>query len=72
MNSGLILNANGSVTLCGRGDGKCCPVMEPFDKFRVKITDDYGNSIIVTKEQAELMTQGVKTLNENQQKVLFD
>ena len=30
MNTGLVLNSNGSVTLCGRGDGKCCPVMEPI------------------------------------------
>jgi hypothetical protein len=68
-------NANGSVTLCGRGDGKCCPTMQIIDENRVKITDDYGNSIIVTKEEAALMSGGMTMLDESTAKpkqLLFD
>lgn len=72
MSTNLILNKNGSVTLCGRGDGKCCPVMEYTDMNHIKITDDYNNFIIITKEQAMLIAEGVKTLNENNHQLLFD
>ena len=68
-------NANGSVTLCGRGNGKCCPTMQIIDENRVKITDVYGNSIIVTKEEAALMGNGVTMLDESAAKpkqLLFD
>ncbi len=68
-------NPNGSVTLCGRGDGKCCPTMQMIDEHRVKITDDYGNSIIVTKEEAALMSGGMTMLEESTAKpkqLLFD
>ena len=68
-------NPNGSVTLCGRGDGKCCPTMQVIDEHRVKITDDYGNSIIVTKEEAALMGSGMTMLDESAAKtkqLLFD
>lgn len=72
MSTNLIINKNGSVTLCGRGDGKCCPVMEYVDKNHIKITDDYNNFIIISKEQAMLIGEGMKTLNENIQQLLFD
>ena len=68
-------NPNGSVTLCGRADGKCCPTMQVIDEHRVKITDDYGNSIIVTKEEAALMGSGMTMLDESTTKpkqLLFD
>lgn len=67
-------NPNGSVTLCGRADGKCCPTMQMIDENRVKITDDYGNSIIVTKEEAALMSGGMTMLDESvkPKKLLFD
>lgn len=68
-------NPNGSVTLCGRADGKCCPTMQVIDEHRVKITDDYGNSIIVTKEEAALMGSGMTMLDESTAKtkqLLFD
>lgn len=71
MNEGLIIN-NGKVTLCGRGEGKCCPVMERFDNFRVKITDDFGGYIIITNEQARLVANGLNLLEENMEKLLFD
>ena len=68
-------NPNGSITLCGRGNGKCCPTMQIIDENHVKITDDYGNSIIVTKEEAALMGNGMTMLDESakkQKKLLFD
>ena len=71
MNDGLIIN-NGKVTLCGRGEGKCCPVMERFDDYRVKITDDFGGYIIITKEQARLVADGLNLIEESNKKLLFD
>lgn len=68
-------NPNGTVTLCGRPGGRCCPTMQIIDENRVKITDDYGNSIIVTKEEAALMSNGVTMLDESAAKpkqLLFD
>lgn len=70
MNEEIIMK--NKVTLCGRGNGKCCPVMEQIDENRVKITDDDGNSIIITKEQANLMANGVTSLEQNREKLLFD
>lgn len=76
MNSEFIRrNPNGTVTLCGRPGGKCCPTMQIIDENRVKITDDYGNSIVVTKEEAALMGSGVSMLDESTTKpkqLLFD
>ena len=71
MNDGLIIN-NGKVTLCGRENGKCCPIMEKFDEFRVKITDDFGGYVILTHEQAKLVASGLNLLEESKEKLLFD
>ena len=71
MNNGLIIE-NGKVTLCGRGNGKCCPVMEKFDDFRVRITDDFGGYVILTNEQATLIASVLNLLEENTKKLLFD
>ena len=49
--------------------------MQIIDENRVKITDDYGNSIIVTKEEAALIGNGVTMLDESATKpkqLLFD
>ena len=68
MNEVLKLNPNGSVTLCARKT--CCPIMEDMGNGMVRITDDNGNSIIITKEQASLMTAGVNALNEQNLQLL--
>lgn len=70
MNTILKLNPNGTVTLCARKT--CCPVMEPIDSNRVKITDDNGNSIIIDKTQAALISDGIKLLDENKQELLCE
>lgn len=61
MNAPLSLNPNGTVTLCARRRG-CCPVLEQLDEQRVKITDDYGNSVIMKSEEAALISQGARLL----------
>lgn len=43
-----------------------CPVMEDLGNGMVKIVDDDGNFITVKKEQAVLLGDGVKALNEGQ------
>lgn len=70
MNSVLKLNPNGSVILCARKT--CCPVMEEVDEYRVRITDDNGNSIIVNKEQAALIGDGLKVLESKEQQLLCE
>lgn len=62
----LSLNSNGSVTLCGRpGKGRCCPVMTPVENESVRIDDDFGGSITITKDQARLISNGLQTLEES-------
>lgn len=70
MNNILKLNPNGSVTLCARKT--CCPVMEEIDNNKVRITDDDGNSIIISKEQANLIGDGVKVLESKDQQLLCE
>lgn len=62
----LQTNPNGSVTLCGRpGKGRCCPVMSSVDENNVRIDDDFGGSITITKDQASLIANGLQTLEES-------
>jgi hypothetical protein len=55
------LNRNSVKLCCGK---KGCPVVENLDNGMVKITDDNGNTIIVKKEEALLIADGVKTIDE--------
>lgn len=48
-----ILN-NDTVVLCCGGNKKC-PVVEQQTNGMVKITDDYGHSILVKKEELEMV-----------------
>lgn len=55
-----ILN-NNSVQLCCKG--KACPIVTELDNGMVEITDDDGNKIMVKKEEALLISDGVKTID---------
>lgn len=68
MNNMLKFNPDGSVTLCARKT--CCPIMEDLGNGMVRITDDNGNSIIISKEQASLVTPGLNALNEQNLELL--
>lgn len=68
MNEVLKLNPNGTVTLCARKT--CCPIMEDMGNGMVKITDDNGASIIISKEQAGLVGAGLDALNEKDLQLL--
>lgn len=68
MNEVLKINPNGTVTLCARKT--CCPIMEDMGNGMVKITDDNGSSIIITKEQARLVSTGLDVLNEKDLQLL--
>jgi hypothetical protein len=46
--------------------------MEEIDEHRVRITDDNGNSIIVNKEQAALIGDGLKVLQSKEQQLLCE
>jgi hypothetical protein len=53
---------NNTVRLCCGGKG--CPVVK-VDKDQVIITDDYSNTIEITKEEAGMISKAVKMLTEN-------
>ena len=50
-----------SVKLCCNKQN--CPTVTDIGDGKVEITDDYGNKIVVKKEEALLLSDGVKTLN---------
>jgi len=62
-----IINDN-SVKLCCKGRGGC-PVVTELQDGMVEITDDFGNKIIVKKDEALLISDGVKTI-ENKKLIL--
>jgi len=53
--------SDNSVKLCCNGKG--CPVVTDIGEGLVEITDDNGNKIVVKKEEARLISDGVKTLD---------
>lgn len=62
MSAEIIRVSERSVKLCCNKRG--CPQVTDIGDGKVEITDDYGNKIIVKKEEAVLLSDGVKTLNE--------
>jgi hypothetical protein len=52
---------NNSVKLCCNNNG--CPTVTDLGDGNVEITDDNGNKIVVKKEEASLISDGVKALN---------
>ena len=49
-----------TVVLCG---GKaCCPELAFTKDGKVKIKDDYGNTVVMDKSQAKLITGAIKEL----------
>ena len=50
------------VVLCGKGKCKC-PVVTKLEDGRYEVHDDYGNKIIVTKQELEMMTDAATTLD---------
>ena len=56
-----------SVRLCCKKIG--CPIVTEREDGMVEITDDDGNKIIVKKEEALLISDGVKTID--QQKLIL-
>lgn len=58
---------NNSVKLCCKGKG--CPVVTELANGMVEIMDDDGNKIVVKKEEALLISDGVKTID-NQKLIL--
>jgi hypothetical protein len=45
---------------CGK---KGCPTIEDLGNGMVRITDDFGKDVTMTKEEAEIVSDGVKVLN---------
>ena len=54
-----------SVRLCCKGKGLGCPVIsEEDDSEYITITDDFGNKIKIRKEEARLVSDAVKVIDE--------
>jgi hypothetical protein len=53
--------SDNSVKLCCNNNG--CPVVTDIGEGLIEITDDNGNKIVVKKEEASLISDGVKTLD---------
>jgi len=51
-----------SVKLCCNNNG--CPVVTDLENGMVEITDDNGNKIIVKREEAMLISDGVKSISD--------
>ena len=54
---------NNTVKLCCGGKG--CPEVK-INSDRVEITDDYGNTIRITKEEADLIPKALVALTEEE------
>lgn len=63
--NGIRLKNNTEAVLCG--NKICCPTLKKLPDGRYLLTDDDGNSVILTKEQAQLMSNGVAVLENNEQ-----
>jgi hypothetical protein len=53
--------SDNSVKLCCNNKG--CPTVTDIGEGLIEITDDNGNKIVVKKEEASLISDGVKTLD---------
>ena len=62
--------ATKQVSLCARRT--CCPKMEFIDENTVKIIGDNGNEVIMSLEQAKLMSSGLDLLTEKKKQLLHD
>jgi|TARA_R100000008_G_scaffold86896_1_gene82577 hypothetical protein len=49
------------ILCCGKGG---CPRIKKFGSDKVKITDDFGSTVVLDKEQALLIQQAIKQLDD--------
>jgi hypothetical protein len=57
----IIRDSHDTVRLCCNKKG--CPTIQDIGNGMVRITDDYGKEVEMTKEEAKLVSDGVKTLD---------
>ena len=57
------------VKLCCNGTG--CPTVKDLGDGNVEITDDDGNKVIMKKEEAALITDGIKLLGDDKDQLLL-
>lgn len=50
------------IVLCGKGKCKC-PTVTKLENGTYEVLDDYGNKIIVTKQELEMMSDAVQALD---------
>ena len=58
----IIKLKDNSVKLCCNGKG--CPVVTELADGMIEIVDDNGNRIVGRKEEAAIISDGVKTIDE--------
>lgn len=62
--NGVTVENMNRVTLCGRPN-RCCPTLERLSDGRYVLTDDDGHSVIITREQAQLINNGMNVIEGN-------
>lgn len=56
---------NDSVRLCCNNQG--CPTVKKLNNDQYEVTDDFGNKIIVKREELALMTDAITAIDSTQQ-----
>jgi hypothetical protein len=57
-----LFQENNQVFLC-RGKG-CCPNLQKIEEDKVLITDDDGNKMVLSKEQALMIPEAIEKLDD--------
>ena len=57
-----------SVRLCCKGKG--CPIVTELGNGLVEVTDDDGNKIVIKREEALLLSDGVRSIGDDQKLLL--
>lgn len=52
---------NNKIQLCCGGAN--CPIVEKIDDKTVRITDDFGSSVVMSADQASVISDATKTLS---------
>lgn len=55
---------NDSVILCCGGVRKC-PELFNLDDGNIKIKDDFGSSVVITKDQAKMIAEAVQLIEDS-------
>lgn len=47
-----------------------CPIVKHINPKQISITDDYGNTVTIDKDQAELIPEALRLLNSREEEIV--